>query len=327
MASVVRKPLGRLRARWLARLALERRGQIGPRAVQRREQAEEQARAEGEPGGKKQRRGVDGRGKARGRVVGQNRGDEVERPAGDEHAGRAAEQREQARLDKQLRDELQPARPEREPDGHLVGAPGGAREEQVGDVGARDDQHERGHAEEEQQRRSGFAVDRALPAPAFLHLDALGLEPGHRLVAHALLERSLHVVHDLPVRHVDRCLRLIERDAWLQARESVDPVGASIVEVLKPRLQDAAQGDGHEYLRRCAERRAGEVARRHADDRERLAVDDDGVVEHVRIGAEPRLPPRVAEHGDRRLADRSIVARIEEPPERGLHAEHWKVAS
>ena len=29
-------------------------------------------------------------GSARGRVVGQNRGDEVERPAGDEHAGRAA---------------------------------------------------------------------------------------------------------------------------------------------------------------------------------------------------------------------------------------------
>ena len=96
---------------------------------------------------------IERRGKGRGRVVGQNRGDEVERPAGDEHAGRAAEHREQARLDEQLRDELQPARAERQADRHLVGAPGGAREEQVGDVGAGDEEDERGHAEEEQQRR------------------------------------------------------------------------------------------------------------------------------------------------------------------------------
>ena len=34
---------------------------------------------------------------------------------------------------------------------------GGARQQQVGDVGARDEQHERGHAEEEQQRHADMA--------------------------------------------------------------------------------------------------------------------------------------------------------------------------
>ena len=84
---------------------------------------------------------------------------------------------------------------------------------------------------------------------------------------------------------------------------------------------------GHEHLRRRAERRAREVARRHADDGQRLAVDDDRVVEHVRVGAEARLPVRVAEHRHRRLADRAVVGRAEQPAERGLHAEHREVAA
>ena len=87
------------------------------------------------------------------------------------------------------------------------------------------------------------------------------------------------------------------------------------------------RGDGDKHLRRRAERRAREVARRHADDRQRLAVDDERVVQNVRIGAEPRQPPRVAEHGDGRFADRTVVAWTEQPAERGLHAEHRKVAS
>ena len=105
------------------------------------------------PAGEKQRRGVDA---SKGIVAAASSGrssDEARASSGDEHAGRAAEHREQTRLGEELPDELQPARADREPDGHLVGARGGAREQQVGDVGAGDEQHERGDAEQEQERR------------------------------------------------------------------------------------------------------------------------------------------------------------------------------
>ena len=78
---------------------------------------------------------------------------------------------------------------------------------------------------------------------------------------------------------------------------------------------------------RRAERRAREVARCHADDRQRLAINDERLVQNVRIGAEPRQPPRVAQHGDGRFADRTVVAWPDQPAERGLHTEHRKVAS
>ena len=49
---------------------------------------------------------------------------------------------------------------------HLAGAARRAREQQVGDVGARDEQHEAGDAQQQHQRRPGLPRDRALAACA-----------------------------------------------------------------------------------------------------------------------------------------------------------------
>ena len=65
-----------------------------------------------------------------------------------EESREAAEGGQHARLHQELPDELATARPERQPHRHLSLACGSARQQQVGDVRAGDDQHEGGDAEE-----------------------------------------------------------------------------------------------------------------------------------------------------------------------------------
>ena len=64
-----------------------------------------------------------------------------------------------------------------------------------------------------------------------------------------------------------------------------------------------------------------------ADDRQRLAVDDDCVVENIRVGAEARLPPPITEHADSRLPDRAIVVWSEEAADHRLDPEDGEVAA
>ena len=65
--------------------------------------------------------------------------------------GDAAGEREQHALDQRLRDDLPPRRADRQAHRGLAAARDRAREQQVGDVGARDQQHEPAHAEQDLQ--------------------------------------------------------------------------------------------------------------------------------------------------------------------------------
>ena len=92
-------------------------------------------------------------------------------------------------------------------------------------------------------------------------------------------------------------------------------------------MQRLAHRDRHVEHRRAAERGALEVARRDADDRVRLAVDDDVLLEHLRVGAELVRPVGVAEHRHELSADGLVVSRIEQATEGGPDAEHREVGT
>ena len=127
--------------------------------------------------------------------------------------------------------ELPPAGAERQPHRHLGRAAGAAREQQVGDVGAGDQQHDAGDDEQQDERRPRLAcASSSGPRRPASSDDRLRLEPRHRLLAHALLQRRLDVVDDRPVDAVDRRARLLDRHARLQPREQVDPVAAPVLE-------------------------------------------------------------------------------------------------
>ena len=103
----------------------------------------------------------------------QQRRDERQRPARDDQAGDAAEHREHARLGEQLRDQLPAAGADRQPHGHLGRAARAAREQQVGDVRAGDQQHDPGDASRNSSGVSRLAVDRALAARTGLDTERL----------------------------------------------------------------------------------------------------------------------------------------------------------
>ena len=71
-------------------------------------------------------------------------------PAGDE--------RQQHRFDEQLPDDVPSAGAERDADADLVRAMGGARQQQVGDVRAGDQQHEADRAHQRPEQQCGAAV-------------------------------------------------------------------------------------------------------------------------------------------------------------------------
>ncbi len=310
----------------LARLALQCRRQVGPRRVDGREQAEEQARADRQRSRKQQHFRVERQLNELLRVVGQDRDDQIQRPSRDHQAGDAAEHRQDQRFGEQLHDELPPARAKRQPHRHLGGTRGRARQQQVRDVRAGDDQHQAGHAEQERQRAPGFAADRALPAQAGGHAQLARPEALHRLLAHPRLQRRVDVVDECLVGRVDAGRGLLDRDARFQPSEDVRPVAAAILEALEARLHQRAKRDRHEHLGLRAQRRAVEPARRDADDGQALSVDDQRVVQDRRVEAEALLPVVEAEHDDARFADHAVVALREQPAEGRLHAKHREVA-
>ena len=161
--------------------------------------------------------------------------------------------------------------------------------------------------------------------PGAIH--ALGSKLCHRRLAHSFLEGRLDGVHDAVVADIEGAARLIDGDARPEPGEDVGPVAAAIAESREIRLERRAQRDRHEHLRPRADGRAREPTRRDADDREALAVDDQRVVQHGRVRPEPRAPVVVAENHDAGFANRTIVAGVEQPAERGHEAEHLKVAA
>ena len=295
--------------------------------MQRREEAEEHARADRQRGGERHhlrvQRGVDGIG----RFARDERHHQVQRPPRDDEARGPSEGREQQRLREQLTNELPARRADRQPHRHLAGARRRSREQQAGDVRARDQEHESRDAEEQRQRAARRADHAALALRSRQQLQRLRAEPLHRLLAHALLQRRLDIVDDVAVRHAHRRLRLFERDARFEPREQIGPIAPAIVEAFPARRHEGAQCDRHVQLRLGAERRAVEALRRDADDGQRLAVDDQLLIENVRVLAEARLPEGVTEHRDARLADRRVIVWREQAAERGREPQHREVAA
>ena len=97
----------------------------------------------------------------------QHRGDQVEHPLRDQQPDQPADRRQDQRLGQQLPDQLRAVGADRQAHGHFTAAPSGAGQQQVGDVGARDQQHQAGHAEQHLQR---LVAPRRGPCSA----------PGHR---------------------------------------------------------------------------------------------------------------------------------------------------
>ncbi len=128
--------------------------------------------------------------------------------------GKTAGGREHEALGEQLRDDPSPARAERGADGDFTGPRGGAREQQVGDVDARDQQHEH-HGAEEHEQGPTYVSDEHVEQ----RLDANGVPADFLGI---LLCQS-------PLDSIEIGFGLLRRDAGFQAADNTNVVGAPLI--------------------------------------------------------------------------------------------------
>ncbi len=184
---------------------------------------------------------------------------------------RPPERREHEALGQQLTHQAPAARPERGPDRHLARSQRAARQQQVGQVGAADQQHgaHRGHQHQqrEPQLRPDTAIDPAIDRGPPVFLDG------------RILQRD--AAGDL--RHLG--LRLLEAHAGLEPRDRVQ-----VVEVPH---RVGREGERHEGIGPAP---VELPCRQDADDGVGFAIENDIAADDAGVGAELRLPDSLAQH-------------------------------
>jgi hypothetical protein len=269
---------------------------VGARGSPRWHQAEQQAAAHGDGDGDADRQRIEpGLFEAR-HALGREPDKGVDGDEGEEQAAGGPERRQHQALGQQLPHDPAAARAHCRSHRQFLRAHRTARQQQVGDIAAGDQQHQADGTEQDEQLLAIVADE---VAGEVEHRGAaLGQIVGMRL------PQLLGKLHQLRAR-------LFHGHAWLQPRDQRQIVAAELVPA---RFLD---GPGHPQLFGVA----GEPERRrhHAQHPERAAIQSDVAADDRRIGAEPADPQLLAQHHDL-LAPQAIVAGAEHGAEHRRNA-------
>ncbi len=176
----------------------ERVGDVGFRRLQGRHEAEDDPRQQRHAEREQEHRYVDRDARLVRHVeLGHHGDDGADRAEGEQHAQRAADERQKNALGEQLPQQPLAAGADRHPDGHLPRPRGPARELQVGDVGARDQEKERDPAQQQLQARAHLAAgDRHVEIVPEAGGKALRGERGGLLRGEARVQRAQLLLGD-----------------------------------------------------------------------------------------------------------------------------------
>ena len=145
---------------------VERGSKVGARGADRRHEAEENPGEDRDAEGKEQDGWIEGHaasGFADSRKIpGADGQEQTDASESENEAEKAAGQRERQALGQQLADDLEATSAERGAGRELALSYRGAHQQEIRDVGARNEQHEADRAEQNQQRLPGIANDRFL---------------------------------------------------------------------------------------------------------------------------------------------------------------------
>ena len=257
---------------------LERVAQVAARCLKRGHQAKQQARGQRDPEREQRDPEIEpDLGDAR-QVRGPDRDERLDQSSCDHDAQRSAEHAEDRGLDDELGHDARPGRTEGGAHRELAPAGGAAHQEQVGDVGAGDEQHQPDRSQQQAQHRGGAPAD-FLGQRAHVHA---GVGAVRIRIRHAQLPGDgLEVVGNLP----DGDSRFHPSD---DSKKALGPVGPAGI---------GGRGERHHDLAVAHERH--EVRAQDADDPERLAIQHERLADGVGAAAEPALPQAVRDHRDR----------------------------
>jgi len=209
-----------------------------------------------------------------------------------QQAERRAERRHQQALGEHLPDQPAARRADRRPDRELAAARRGAHDQEIGDVRARNQQHERDGAHHRQDRRPHVADD------VVEHRDRVEVE------TRGLLDRIVRAQIRRDAVHLQ--LRLLGRHARLQtadhAKDDVVAVGGVEIDARRrPHVRRPVDADARREQQL-------ESRRENADDARAAVAELDVLADDRRIAAVTPLPERVAQdRGDRNLRRRCLV--------------------
>jgi hypothetical protein len=290
----------RVRAAFLHRI-----GDAGPEQANRWCQAERDSRGNRDQRGKNQNAGVHRR---RGDARNARRVPRRQRPhteRGQQQAGNGADAGKHEAFGHQLTDDSSCPGAERTAHGHLALTRLGTREQQIGDVRARDQQQKADGAEKQPDRPADGADD------------FLTQRQHHGVELH--LARVQSAVRPRLRERVEIIPRLIDRYAGLEPRRRIVAVVAMIGARLVP-----SSGSPQRARRGILEvGRQDELGRHDADDLVRHAVDLNRPPDHPRVAGVPPLPEAVPENHEVR-AVRHVLFGREQPSTDRRHTEHRK---
>src|SRR5205823_2103215 len=104
-----------------------------------------------------------------------------------------------------------------------------------------------------------------------------------------------------------RSLRLLGGDPRLEPADNVQPPRAPIIQIVPSWSDLRFHHHGTEDVWRRAYNKASESRRSDSHNRERMTIDNDAVIDYMRIGAEATLPIAIAQNRYRIFPLRLIV--------------------
>ena len=240
-----------------------------------------------------------------GKAGGEHGGDRAQTPIPEDESERAPDRRKDEGFAEQNLEEAQPSGAERRADADVALPRGRPAQDQVGDVGAGDEQHESYGAEQDQERTSDLS-QQFLPQRHGADRD-LQREVGRVVVANPCRERR-EVGGGLCGR---RPLAKPSDDAEVVIRAARLP--------LRRREDERHPDVGRRGVRRCAPPGKLETGGHHANHRERLAIDGDRRSDR-RAPGEVARRQAVAEDGDAQLV--LVLVGEERAALGGFHTEY-----
>jgi hypothetical protein len=292
--------------------------------LQRRRQSEQQAREGGERQRENQQPNVQG---GRNPPAGGVRWQDAQQRAGGPHRHQQAEQtagqRDDQALGQKLPHERPPSGSQSQPDGHFTAARGGARQQQVGHIGAGDQQHQSHQGHQRNQR--------LLPLLPQL-VDALRSRLQFELLAHDKLFGALAALvvfldlgfHQRPVDGFDGGLRLFRRNSRFQAPQDIQPVSVAIRKTVPRGCNLALHGDGHEQFGILSREHPAESGGRDPDHDHGMTVEGHLDIQDARLAGEAPHPVIVAQHDHGMRAGSAVVLRRERAADGGGNAQHFE---
>ena len=291
---------------------------VDARGAQRRREAEQQRGCDGHAGRKAQDAQVEMRLQHHPfDRSGEHRNQERRAPPREQQSGAGAQRHQHEAFGQQLADQPAAARANREPHRHLVLPRGGAGEQQVGDIGAADEEHDADDRHDDHQR-IGVGLAKVVGAPGRGDerdaAEVAALVAGHPDFRHVAVPQCLEVRP-----------RLLGRRTGCKTPDHAQPPALLRLQTLFD------EHHGQRDVERHADPEPEESGRCDPDDRHPLRADLNVLPEHCRISCEAARPEVVADDGHRAVrtatARHGIVRGRQQPSVGGANTKQVEVGA